>query len=116
MADEYVSKRAVCYQLDKRATIDGQPRAIRRAMRIVQEFPSADVVTWEELQKTWKIANHDVQPVRHGRWNRKEYNPHESRDACSQCGAIFDRPTDSEHWLFCPNCGAKNDGGDSNER
>lgn len=31
---------AVCYQLEKQATIDGQPRAIRRARRIVADAPA----------------------------------------------------------------------------
>ncbi len=30
----------VCYQLEKQATIDGQPRAIRRARRIVADAPA----------------------------------------------------------------------------
>lgn len=30
---------ALCYQLSKQETIDGQPRAIRRARKIVMEFP-----------------------------------------------------------------------------
>lgn len=30
----------VCYQLEKQATIDGQPRAIRRARRIVADAPT----------------------------------------------------------------------------
>ena len=39
----YVDKSAVCYQLEKQATRDGQPRAIRRAKKIVEEFPVDDV-------------------------------------------------------------------------
>lgn len=42
MAD-YISREAVCYQLAKQATIDGQPRAIKRAAKIVADFPAADV-------------------------------------------------------------------------
>jgi len=30
----------VCYQLEKQATIDGQPRAIRRARKIVADAPT----------------------------------------------------------------------------
>ena len=40
---DYISREAVCYQLAKRATIDGQPRAFRRAAKIVADFPAADV-------------------------------------------------------------------------
>ena len=31
---------AICYQLEKRATIDGQPRAIRRARCMVESAPT----------------------------------------------------------------------------
>lgn len=31
---------ALSYQLEKQETIDGQPRAIRRARRIVNDFPT----------------------------------------------------------------------------
>ena len=41
---EYIEREAVCYQLEKQESIDGQPRAIRRARRIVADFPAADVV------------------------------------------------------------------------
>lgn len=44
MAKEYISREDVCLQLEKQESIDGQPRAIRRARRIVAEFPAADVV------------------------------------------------------------------------
>lgn len=46
--NDYISREAVCYQLAKQATIDGQPRAIKRAAKIVAEFPAADVrpVRW----------------------------------------------------------------------
>ena len=40
---EYIEREALCYQLAKQATIDGQPRAIRRAAKIVADFPAADV-------------------------------------------------------------------------
>lgn len=40
---EYIEREAVCYQLSKQETIDGQPRAIRRAKRLVEEFPASDV-------------------------------------------------------------------------
>ena len=40
---EYIEREAVCYQLAKQATIDGQPRAIKRAAKIVANFPVAAV-------------------------------------------------------------------------
>ena len=40
----YINRDNVCYQLEKQASQDSQPRAIRRAARIVASFPAADVV------------------------------------------------------------------------
>ncbi len=44
---EYVNRDALIYQLMKQATIDSQPRAIKRAIRIVRDFPKSDVVERE---------------------------------------------------------------------
>lgn len=54
---EYIEREAVCYQLAKQATIDGQPRAIRRAAKIVADFPSADVVP---VVRCKECAYHDT--------------------------------------------------------
>ena len=40
----YVDRDAVCYQLEKLASIDSQPRAIKRARKVIFEAPSADVL------------------------------------------------------------------------
>lgn len=107
---EYIERKAVCYQLAKQATIDGQPRAIRRAAKIVADFPAADVV-----------------PVRHGKWvldgvqmiinlenARKQYKelgyPHrnELRMRCSNCKKIT-MVDASIRYEYCPHCGARMD-------
>lgn len=44
MSKEFVQKDLVLYALAKQETIDGQPRAIRRAKKIVGGFPASDVV------------------------------------------------------------------------
>jgi len=49
----------------------------------------------------------DVAPVRHGRWREGVYAGYK----CSECRTTWDAPT-----KYCPNCGAKMDGGDSDER
>lgn len=53
----------------------------------------------------------DVSPVVHGRWNADE--------TCSCCGEKSTEGLDAEKWNywfpdFCPNCGAKMDGGTDN--
>ena len=47
----------------------------------------------------------DVAPVRHGRWKRYCKNLGE----CSECGEVV-----SVRNNYCPNCGAKMDGGANN--
>ena len=37
---DLIDRDAVCYQLEKQETIDGQPRAIRRARRIASNAPT----------------------------------------------------------------------------
>lgn len=50
----------------------------------------------------------DVAPVRHGHWIYGEYDiPH-----CSECGHEIKPNCIS---AFCPNCGAKMDGGEEND-
>ena len=51
-------------------------------------------------------------PVRHGRWIEQEKYTFGVMYDCSICG---DRILDNGHsWNYCPNCGAKMDGGDGN--
>ena len=51
----------------------------------------------------------DVAPVRHGRWVEKEKYTFGIMYDCSLCE---NRILDNGHpWNYCPNCGAKMDGG-----
>ena len=61
-----------------------------------------------------KAPTVDVEPVRHGQWETKEYTTEDSFDdwivihheeVCSECGK-----GQGERSKFCPNCGAKMDG------
>lgn len=53
----------------------------------------------------------DVAPVVHGRWDIMD--GYKVRRACSVCG--WDVPEYGKFYSYCPNCGAKMDGGDNNE-
>ena len=46
----------------------------------------------------------DIAPVRHGKWIEKSYWRYE----CSECGELPDGGLTD----YCPNCGAKMDGGE----
>ena len=57
-----------------------------------------------------RILAADVEPVRHGRWIEKEKYTFGVMYDCSICG---DRILDNGHsWNYCPNCGARMNGGD----
>ncbi len=59
----------------------------------------------------------DVVEVRHGEWLGTEYdgyadgNPVYDVFACSVCGCEYDTDDGEMHHNYCPNCGAKMDGG-----
>lgn len=51
-------------------------------------------------------------PVRHGRWNRcfEDWRQQIEGDKCSLCGFEY-YGTGISRFYYCPNCGAKMDGG-----
>lgn len=53
----------------------------------------------------------DVAPVVYGRWNNMA--GYKTRKVCSECG--WDVPEYGKFYSYCPNCGAKMDGGAENE-
>lgn len=62
-----------------------------------------DTVAWNICADIKAIPAADVAPVVHGRWIKGPSNPY-----CSECFVECRDETP-----FCPNCGAKMDGGDS---
>lgn len=57
----------------------------------------------------YSIPAADVAPVVHGVWDIMEGT--KTRRICSKCG--WDVPEYGKFYSYCPNCGAKMDGGDS---
>ena len=55
----------------------------------------------------------DVAPVRHGRWISKNPHGYEWIFVCSNCSYIDGYPF-NDRSNYCPNCGAKMDGGIEN--
>ena len=54
----------------------------------------------------------DVATVRHGRWVHTDYALHwAAKDECSECTYHDLDRDDLSHYNYCPNCGAKMDGG-----
>lgn len=54
----------------------------------------------------------DVEPVRHGRWNRcfEDWRQQIEGDKCSLCGFEY-YGTGISRFRYCPKCGSKMDGG-----
>ena len=78
----------------------------RKALR--DALYDADAITMSGVKILNQCPTADVAPVRHGRWlHRKNGIAY-----CSECEieAVEDGTE------YCPNCGAKMDGGDGNER
>ena len=88
---EYIERKAV------RDTLYEADAITMSGVKILNQFPSADVA-----------------PVRHGRWVSV---PHKLARVCSVCNR--DEPykfadIDADVYDYCPNCGAKMDGGAGN--
>lgn len=91
--DEYIKRDTAIRAVMAAKWVDGSDGAM--AMEIVASPPAADVV-----------------PVVHGEWNTDE--------TCSLCGEKSTEGLDAtkwDYWLpnYCPNCGAKMDGGAEDE-
>lgn len=99
---EYIEREAISEEIRKYyyknppnfSYGEGFDRGLDRAQRAILDAPVADVA-----------------PVRHGRWEKQS-----GLYSCSECGKTcpYDVQADViEYWAcnYCPNCGAKMDGG-----
>lgn len=70
----------------------------------------------------WKAPAADVAPVMHGRWiswiEVDDFIPAPRRHECSVCYDVAQVLVNGVELLsaYCPNCGARMDGGDNTER
>lgn len=67
-------------------------------------FPKRSFVVGDVLTCIYTAPAADVAPVVHGKWERSIYA--EDFYRCSECSSVWPRTS-----KFCPNCGAKMDGG-----
>ena len=84
----------------------------RKALR--DTLYDADAITMSGVKILNQFPSADVAPVRHGRWVSV---PHKLARVCSVCNR--DEPykfadIDADAYDYCPNCGAKMDGGAGN--
>lgn len=77
-----------------------------------------DTVAWNICADIKAIPAADVAPVVHGRWVVRFDGPYKRRRCyCSHCGKHngVGGIAQNQEKPYCPNCGAKMDGGDSDE-
>lgn len=127
MAKEYIEREAAKRELLSWAVCMNHPEYLMRddAMHVIDSMPAADVeccgrlrgVTYEDgkiidvhIRDTDDVVRVFV-PVRHGRWiDKGEYV------VCTECGGRSGTQYDGVEPIplmtqFCPNCGARMDGG-----
>lgn len=90
---------------------------INKAMKEVCDDPSCPMHVAAEIAQIIDCApTADVAPVVHGRW---EYNPPTINTygqlKCSICNWWTLDPSVDRSYSYCPNCGAKMDGGADND-
>lgn len=80
----------------------------RKAIR--DALYDADAITMSGVKILNQFPSADVAPVRHGRWERvipsKSAAKWSTKMSCSNCHSAG-----YAHHKYCPNCGAKMDGG-----
>lgn len=67
------------------------------------------------IRRINRIAAADVTPVRHGRWIAKNVDGSWRVDTCSVCNKDTHYVRFAPEYDYCPNCGAKMDGGHNSE-
>lgn len=86
--------------------IDVDALGVGRCSRDV--LPADYCAGWNGLIRLLeKAPTVDAVPVVHGRWNNMD--GYKTRKVCSECG--WDVPEYGKFYSYCPNCGAKMDGG-----
>lgn len=72
----------------------------------------------EAMHRFVNLPTIEAEPVIHGKWM---FSPDHAEGICTMCNfKIYGRPYNNTYLIvpynFCPNCGAKMDGGESDER
>lgn len=107
--DDYIYRQAAIDKFHRMADVEWNKNTLTTWANAYEE--AADLV--EAMQSA------DVEPVRHGHWQITDAYPHNVY--CSECHKRYAQT----HWAvwedgslpreYCPNCGARMDGGDDVE-
>ena len=90
--------------------------AVDAVLDVYYDTPDIDLSGEKFEDAILKIPAADVAPVVHGRWEWLGPNRLVTDCMCGTCSACKVRSKYIVNTMLCPNCGAKMDGGDSNER
>lgn len=75
----------------------------------------ADGCKASNIEVLMNVPAADVVEVRHGEWVHSDKAAHWfGKDKCSECYYRTYDGLDLSHFNYCPNCGAKMDGGNTN--
>ena len=74
----------------------------------------ADAITMSGVKILNQFPGADVAPVRHGRWMNANSRPKTYWRRCTACGGLSYFCGIGCSYKYCPNCGAKMDGGADN--
>ena len=104
---EYIEREAAVNALTSIAVqvSDSKVRTVAKCINAVELLPAADVA-----------------PVRHGEWilghvEPGYFTPGGNRPwICSKCGQVVSWSLARPEYNYCPNCGAKMDGGENNDK
>lgn len=78
------------------------------AIRVVNGQSSLTMTRSSLIDSISKLPDADVAPVAHGRWEQTEAPFMNECEDCSVCGY---RTVWGHRFNYCPNCGARMDGG-----
>ena len=73
------------------------------------------IEAYSAIDDLMEVPPADVAPVRHGRWVHEHISEGYAWVICSECEAVIHKILINKRLNYCPNCGAKMDGGDGNE-
>lgn len=73
--------------------------------------PFPDGVDAIDIEDVDAIPAADVAPVRHGRWVHEHISEGYAWVTCSECEAVIHKILINKRLNYCPNCGARMDGG-----
>lgn len=106
--------------ISREALLDSLEEAYRELKKIYdglqyedeRRICGAQLSTFAELTiRVRKASTVDAEPIRHGTW--ENYPGHAYR-RCSICKTEWEKPKFNIRSNYCPNCGAKMDGGKEN--